>query len=369
MDFFLFKTYIYLGEDMKRFLILFIIFNLIIPFKVFALSNVVMDMNSGRILYKNNENKKSLVASITKIMTCIIVLEKGNLNDVVTVGEEILSMYGTNVYLEVGEEISVLDLLYGLMLRSGNDTAVVLAKYISSTEEEFVKLMNYYAKKIGMKNTSFSNCHGLDDDTKNYSTAYDMALLSKYAFSNKKYREIISTKKYKCKSNLKSYIWYNRVSILDDYKYSLGGKNGYTPSAGKTLVSYAKKDDVVLGIVTLNDGDIYSNQIKLFNKYFDEYSMYKIIDKDKFYADLNFYKDKVYIKKSFSYLLKDSELDDVSSLINIYNDKNNNSNIVGNISIKLNNKEIGNIDIYTNKKKKHFSFFDWLKKLFIRNSI
>ena len=246
---------------------------------------------------------------------------------------------------------------------------MVLANYISSSEEDFVKEINNYAKKIGMNNTRFSNCHGLDDDTKNFSTAYDMALLSKYAFSNKVYKEIIATKKYKCKSNLKSYLWYNRVSILDDYKYSLGGKNGYTPSAGKTLVSYAKKDDVILGIVTLNNSDIYNSQIKLFNKYFEEYAMYKIIDKNKFYINENFYKDKVYIKESFSYLLKESELDDVSTLINIYNDKNNKSKVVGNISIKLNHKEIGNIDIYTNKKKKQLSFFEWIKSLFIRNSV
>ena len=354
---------------MRKIFILLIIILFLSCGVVSAKSTIVMDMNSGRILYKNNENKSSLIASITKIMTCIIVLEKGNLNDVVTVGDEVLSMYGTNIYLEVGEKISVKDLLYGLMLRSGNDSSVVLAKYISKSEEDFVKLMNFYAKKIGMKNTNFSNSHGLDDDTKNYSTAYDMALLSRYAFSNELYREIISTKKYKCKSNLKSYLWYNRVSILDDYKYSLGGKNGYTPDAGKTLVSYAKKDDVVLGIVTLNDGDIYNNQIKLFNEYFSEYSIYKIIDKNSFYIDENFYKDKVYIKKSFSYLLKESELNDVSTLINIYEDNNISNNIVGNISIKLNDIEIGNIDIYTNKKKKHFSFFTWLKKLFIRDSI
>ena len=96
--------------------------------------------------------------------------------------------------------------------------------------------------------------------------------------------------------------------------------------------------------------------------------MYKIIDKNKFYINENFYDDKVYIKESFSYLLKESELNDVSTLINIYTDESNNSNIVGNISIKLKNKEIGNIDIYTNKKKKQLSFFEWIKKLFIRDS-
>ena len=245
------------------------------------------------------------------------------------------------------------------MLRSGNDSAVVLAKYISGSEEEFVKLMNNYAEMIGMVNTTFSNAHGLDDDTKNYSTAYDMSLLMNYAFFNEDYKEIISTSKYKCKSSVKSYLWYNRVSILDDYRYSLGGKNGYTPAAGKTLISYAKKDDVTLGIVTLDDGDIYNSQIKLFNEYFDKYSKYKIIDKDNFYIDKNFFKDEIYIKEDFYYLLASDELDKITTLISIYNDES--LEVVGNISIKLDGIEIGNLDIYRNKKKKQLSFFQRIK--------
>lgn len=359
MDFFIFNSYIYLGEKMKRFFILMSLIILLFPFCVLAKSTIVMDMDSGRVLYESKSDKKSLIASITKVMTCIIVLEKGNLDDIVTVGDEVLSMYGTNIYLEVGEEISVSDLLYGLMLRSGNDSAVVLAKYISGSEKEFVKLMNSYATKLGMVNTTFSNAHGLDDDTKNYSTAYDMSLLMRYAFLNEDFKEIISTSKYKCKSSVKSYLWYNRVSILDDYKYSLGGKNGYTPAAGKTLISYAKKDDVTLGIVTLDDGDIYNSQIKLFNKYFDEYTKYKIIDKDKFYIDKSFFEDDIYIKDDFYYLLSRDELDKITTLISIYNDES--LEVVGNISIKLNDIEIGNLDIYRNKKKKQLSFFQRIK--------
>ena len=125
MDFFIFNSYIYLGEKMKRFFILMSLIILLFPFCVLAKSTIVMDMDSGRVLYESKSDKKSLIASITKVMTCIIVLEKGNLNDIVTVGDEILSMYGTNIYLEVGEKISVLDLLYGLMLRSGNELALL----------------------------------------------------------------------------------------------------------------------------------------------------------------------------------------------------------------------------------------------------
>ena len=210
---------------------------------------MVMDNDSGRILYENNSNERRLIASTTKIMTCILVLENSDLSKKITVGDEILKVYGTNIYVEVGEILTIKDLLYGLMLRSGNDAAIVLANNIFNSEDEFIHKMNDKAKEIGMNNTVFNNPHGLDEETKNYSTAYDMALLAKYAYKNRMYRNIISTKKYNTKSNLKSYEWYNRVELINSYKYSLGGKNGYTPKAGKTLVSYASKDNMNLMLV------------------------------------------------------------------------------------------------------------------------
>ena len=169
---------------MKRLILIFFI--LIFPLNVFSLSDsskssIAIDIDSGRILYEKNKDEKLLIASTTKIMTCIIVLENSNLDDTVKVGEEVLKMYGTNIYLELSEEMTVRDLLYGMMLRSGNDAAIVLATYVGGSEEEFVRMMNEKAKEIGMENTSFSNSHGLDEESKNYSTSYDMSLLSKYA--------------------------------------------------------------------------------------------------------------------------------------------------------------------------------------------
>ena len=329
---------------------LFFIFLLIFPLNVFATSTIVGDVDSGRILYSNHAYDKMLIASTTKIMTCILAIENIDLDKKVVVGDEVLSMYGTNIYLEVGEEISVIDLLYGLMLRSGNDSSVVLAKNVSGSEEKFVKLMNKKAAELGMNDTSFSNPHGLDDDTKNYSTAHDMFILSTYAFKNKTYRKIISTKKYITKSSLKSYVWYNRVSILNNYKYSLGGKNGYTPSAGKVLVSYAKKDDLILCIITIDDPNIYKNHENLFEDYFKKYKNYIIIDKNDFTFAKYLIKKNVYIKKDFKYPLSDLEVDKVSTLIKIY--KNSNNNIIGNVIIKLNNDNIGKLNIYNRVYKK-----------------
>lgn len=316
-----------------------------------------MEEKSGRILESSDINNKKLIASITKIMTCIIALENNNnLEKVIKVPNEVLKMYGTNIYIEVGEEIKIIDLLYGLMLRSGNDAALTLAIATAGSEENFVKLMNKKAQELGMNNTIFNNPHGLDEDTKNYSTAYDMSLLARYAYKNKIYRKIIKTKKYTCKSSIKSYLWYNRVSILNNYKYSLGGKNGYTPKAGKTLVSYAKKDNMTLIGVSLHDSNIYDTHENLFEKNFKKYKLYKIVDKDNFSYNKKLFSEDIYLKESFYYPLKENELTNISTIINI---TNSNNTIPGKIIIKLNNKEIGSINIYRKKqnKRRKESFF------------
>lgn len=351
---------------MKRFLLLLVIF--LFPVSVFARSSstIVVDGDSGRILYENNVHDSMLIASITKIMTCILTIENVDLDSEVEIGDEVLEMYGTNIYVQVGEKLTIRDLLYGLMLRSGNDASVVLAKNVFGSEEKFVDMMNKKASELGMNYTKFENPHGLDESTKNYSTAYDMSLLAKYAYNNKTYRKIVSTKKYVTKSNLKSYVWYNRMSLINDYKYCVGGKNGYTPKAGKTLVSYASKNNMNLIIVSLNDSDIYNNHEKLYNIYFNRYKKYKIIDREDFKIDSSLIGMDVYLKDSFSYVLEENELDNISTLIKIDNKK---SNVVGKVIISLDGKRIGSLNIYTkNKKEDKNNIFKKLKSLFVGKS-
>ena len=326
---------------MKKIVFFFLL--LLFPVGVFAdsgKSTIIMDVDSGRILYKKNINQKQLIASTTKIMTCIIALENGDLNKEITVGDEVLSMYGTNIYIEPGEKLNTIDLLYGLMLRSGNDAATTLAYNILGYDE-FINKMNEKAKNIGMKNTSFSNPHGLDDETENYSTAYDMALLSRYVYKNPIYRKIISTKKYVTKSSIKSYVWYNRMSLLNNYPNCIGGKNGYTPKAGKSLVSYAKKDDLVLTIVSLDDDSIYENHRNLYNEYFSKYKKYIIVEKGEFTINNNLY----YINKSFKYPLAESEKNDIKTLMKI-------NNGTGKVEVYFNNSIIANIDMSKKTIKK-----------------
>ena len=344
----------------KTFLKICIFILIVIPLKTNA-SSIVMDIDSGRVLYENSIHEKKLIASTTKIMTAILSIENNkNLNKKVTIGDEILTMYGTNIYIEVGEKMTINDLLYGLILRSGNDSAIALATHTSKSEENFVKLMNKKAQELGMKNTTFQNSHGLDDDTKNYSTAYDMALLSSYAYKNSTYRKISSTKEYTSKTKNKTYLWYNRNKLLRSYEYCTGGKNGYTPDAGRTLVTTASKDNLNLTVITLNDPNEYDTHTNLYNQTFSKYKKYTIIDKNNFYLDKNFYDGNAYIKESFTYPLTEQEKENV--ITKIFINKQDKKQI-GEITIELNNKIIGTIPIYNKQIKKEESS---LKKFFLK---
>ncbi|MBO5138204.1 MAG: D-alanyl-D-alanine carboxypeptidase [Bacilli bacterium] len=352
---------------MKKFYFFLIItFLFLCPLRVSALdtsrSSVVMDIDSGRILYSKNMNEKRLIASITKIMTATIALEDGNLDREVVVGEEVLKMYGSNIYVEVGEKLTLKDLLYGLLLRSGNDSAVVIANNVSKNEEEFVKLMNKKAKEIGMTHTVFNNCHGLDEETKNYSTAHDMALLSSYIYKNsKEYREITKTYKYTFKSSNKSYLWYNRNKLLKLYKYATGGKTGYTPSAGRTLVTTATKNNLNLTAVTLKDANEYDTHEALYESAFSKYKNYTIVDKSNFKIDKSYFKDEVYLKESFKYPLTEAELDKVGTVVKIEKIKNyKNKDKIGYVEVSLGDDVIKKIDIFVKVKKKKKGFFSFL---------
>ena len=344
---------------------------MLFPTNVLALSLscrscILMDSDSGRILYEKDKDNPRLIASITKIMTAILAIESDRLNEIVTVGEEVLTMYGSNIYIELGENMTLLDLIYGLMLRSGNDAAIVIATFIGGSEEKFVEMMNKKAASIGMTNTVFNNSHGLDEATQNKSTAYDMALLSSYASHNSIYMEIVGTKKWTVKSDKKSYIWYNRNKLLSQYEFATGGKTGYTPSAGRTLVTNASKDNLNLTAVTLNDGNEYISHKTMYNYGFENYKKYKILDKNKFNIDSSYYPDRVYIKEDFYYPLTESEKEEVKVLVKLTklsNYKNNDE--VGSVSVSIGKDEIYSEKVYvtTNKKENKNIFsrlWSWL---------
>ena len=354
---------------MKKIIVV-IMLILVMPINVFGLSLscrscVLMDSDSGRVLYEKDKDNPRLIASITKIMTAILAIESGRLEEEVTVGEEVLTMYGSNIYIELGEKMKLLDMVYGLMLRSGNDAAIVIAYFIGGSEENFVKMMNDKAKKIGMTNTVFNNPHGLDEVTQNKSTAYDMALLSSYASHNDTYMKIVGTKKYSVQTDKKSYLWYNRNKLLGSYSYATGGKTGYTPSAGRTLVTNASHNNLNLTAVTLNDGNEYISHETMYNYGFENYKNYVILDKNKFKVDNAYYPNQIYIKESFKYPLTEVEKENVKVLVKLTKlDKINDNDEVGIVIVKLAGREIYSEKVYVrvNKEKKNFfqKIWSWL---------
>lgn len=318
-----------------------------------AASYLVMDASSKRVIAGSNYNDKRLIASISKIMTCIVALENGNLNQEVEVSNDVLKAYGSAIYIEIGERIKLDDLLYGLMLRSGNDAALEIAKNVSGSVDDFVKMMNLKAKDLNMNNTLFVNPSGLEesDGSANKSTAYDMALLMAYALSNNHFREIIGTKEYQVKTNYKTYLWHNKNKLLNDYKYLIGGKTGFTKKARRTLVTAASKDDKELIVVTLNDPNDFANHKALYEKYFKMYHKVKVLDKNNFYIKDDNYKGRLYINSDYEILVTDRE----EKYINVDYVIDNNSydkGIVGKAVIKISDKEIGSIPIYLSKEKK-----------------
>ena len=352
---------------MKKILLFFVLCLIFIP-KVScstssAHSYVLMDAETGRVLDSKNMNDKSLIASITKIMTAVITIESNKLDELVKVDDSILKSYGSGIYIQVGEEMLLKDMLYGLMLRSGNDAAVMIATYVAGSEEAFVKLMNDKAKKIGMKNTTFVNSSGLDNtDSGNYSTAYDMALLTRYAMQYDEYREIVKTKEYMVKTNYKTYVWHNKNKLLN-YDYVTGGKTGYTEKAGRTLVSSASKDDMNLIVVTIRDSDDWNTHIELYNYAFSNYTSYKVLNKDNFnIIGDTYYNNDLYIKEDLYIPLKNSETGMLISKIKLEKLKNyKQDDKVGYIEIYIDDELLATKDIYVNKKDENKTQGFWSK--------
>ncbi len=341
---------------------------LLMPLKVFSISAssaIAMDLDTGRVLYGYNLDSKKLIASTTKIMTALIAIEKGNLDDIVTVSDVIYEAFGSSLYLEVGEEISLRDLLYGLIMRSGNDAALVIASYISGSEEEFVYLMNDYATNLEMKNTTFYNPHGLEESNgnANTSTVRDMAKLTKYAMENSTFREIFKTKAHVCKTNYKTYSWHNKNKLLNE-DYITGGKTGFTELARRTLVSTGSKNNLNVVVVTLNDPNDWQDHKNLYNDIFKEYKSYQIINKDKFKIENeNYYKNaKFLVKNDFFMALTKKELKKVSININLLKLKDfADDDIVGYAAVSLEGEVYHKEPIYIYKIKEEEKLSWWQK--------
>ncbi len=257
------------------------------PPDISAKAAALIDVTSGRLLYSLNGDTPMRIASLTKIMTAIVAIEHGRLEDTVKVSARAASREGSSIYLRAGDEVSLETLLYGLMLRSGNDAATAIAEHVGGSEEGFVFLMNRKAEEIGLAYTQFRNPHGLDQDG-HYSTANDLAKLTAYALKNPVFRQIVATK-VKTAPNPNGewdYRFVNKNKMLFEYEGADGVKTGYTKLASRCLVSSATRNGQQLAAVTLNDGNDWSDHRKLLDYGFARFPLQEVVAAGQRVADL-----------------------------------------------------------------------------------
>ncbi len=250
--------------------------------EVQANSYCVLGDDDNTVIEEKNMHERQSVASISKIMTAIIAIEQDELGDTWNVSNAVMKAHGSSIYLQKGQKVSMQSLLYGLLLRSGNDAAVEIATRVSGSEEAFVKEMNRKAEKIGMKNTIFHNASGLDDEGEgNISTAYDMAILMSYAMKNDIFRTICGSKYYTSEWN---YRWKNKNRLLFDYPFTTGGKTGFTKHAGRTLVTSASNQQLETVVVTLGVPDDFKFHEQKHTEAFAKMKAITVLKKGTYHA-------------------------------------------------------------------------------------
>lgn len=271
-------------ENIKKFIAFAAVVALAVTVPVFGgkvnaeadgVAEIAMELTSGKVFHSKNENKRLPMASTTKIMTALIVAEECELSEVITVDDRAVGIEGSSIYLKKGEQISVKDLLYGLMLRSGNDAACALAIHHSGTIEKFVERMNSRAEEAGATDTNFSNPSGLPDK-EHYTTAKDLCNIARSAMNNAVFSEVVSTKNYS--GDFRRFV--NKNKLLGSFEGANGVKTGYTVEAGRCLVSSVKRGNMDVVCVVLNCYDMFERSKALIDGCFDRYGV-EIISCDK----------------------------------------------------------------------------------------
>lgn len=307
-------------------------------------AEIVMELDSNRVLYSKNERNKMYMASTTKILSAILVIENMNMSDTITITDKTINVEGSSIYLEKGEKLSVKDLLFGLMLRSGNDCAETLAVACSGSIEKFAELMNEKAVEIGVENSHFTNPHGLHDDN-HYTTAYDLALISCYAMKNDVFREIVGTKSITIPHTTRDYdrLLINKNKMLKEFDGTTGIKTGYTKKAGRCLVTSCVRNGMELICVVLNCPPMFEKSKELLAECFNNFSLYNLVESDNiigFISDKNNKKFAICVKNDLILPLKECERDKISIVYNYPNKVN--------FEI-INEQEIGSIQIFNEK--------------------
>ncbi len=268
---------------------------------------ILMDATTGRVLYEKDADSRSLVASTTKIMTALVVCEQCNVLDRMKIPKEAVGIEGSSMYLKEGEVLTIQELLYGLMLHSGNDAAVALAIYCGGTVEGFAELMNDKARLLGMTGTHFENPNGLDSPG-HYSTARDLAVLTCYAMKNPIFAKTVSTKTV----TVGNRSLRNHNKLLWQVEGADGVKTGYTKAAGRLLVSSAVRSGRRLVAVTIDDGNDWADHAKLLNEGFSKYEIQDIVIQGQRLGEVDVFggtanRVSVMAAEGFSYALSGDE--------------------------------------------------------------
>jgi len=313
------------------------------PVSTNAEAAALIDVESGRLLYSHNGDKRMRIASLTKIMTAIVAIEHGDLSDIVKTGRRAAGKEGSSIYLRVGDEMSLHHLLYGLMLRSGNDAAVAIAEHVGGSEEGFVHLMNEKARELGLENTHFMNPHGLDHDD-HYSSANDLARLTAYALRNPVFREIVKTrvKKVPNQNAEWDHVWTNKNKMLLMYEGADGVKTGYTKLAGRCLVSSATRNGQQLAAVTLNDGDDWADHRKLLDWGFEHYPLLTIAEEGRKIAGY-----RLAVARPFRYPLAEGERERITTrlVVRPQDDVRTRLGDVGRLEFRMDGVPIGSVPL------------------------
>lgn len=346
------------------FIITFIIY--LIPVKAIDINSksaIMYNLNDDTIIYEKNMYDKSSIASLTKIMTAIITLENSNLDDTVVISSKAFN--GLEGYalagFKIGDKVTIRDLLYGLMLPSGAECGNMLSLSVTDSSDDFIKLMNDKVSELNLSNTHFDNVIG-KDSTNNYSTAYDLSIILKYALKNDTFREIFTSMNYTASNGLKLSRTIDKYANGMDVSIIKGDKTGHTNSAGYCLSSISSINDIDYLIITLNannTSDFINDHIGLYNYYSANYSYRNILNKKQFLLSIpikNGKKKKIDIysnKEIKKYLLNDINLDDIKyeyDGIDIITKKVKLNDKLGTISIRYNGELLDTYDIYLNEK-------------------